>query len=82
LAAATAATAASLYGSLIQIGDKGVDVDAVSLSSLFDILKPGGGAAETAHTVITEYLDGFRVFLDHVDNTEIFGDDHEADPPF
>jgi hypothetical protein len=68
--------------SLIQVGDERIDVNPVSLGALFDILKPSGSAAKATHTVITEYFNGLGIFLDYLDNTKIFSDNQEVDPPF
>ena len=58
---------------VVDIGDEGIDVDAVSTGTLTDGFKVSSHAADAAKAVLLEDFDDLRVFLNGFNNTRIFG---------
>ena len=61
-----------LLDDFVQVGDEFISIDSVRHCALFNIFKPGGDAAQTAHAEIHEDFSSLRVFLHHIDNAHGF----------
>jgi hypothetical protein len=62
--------------SFVQVADEGIDVNAVSQSTLFDVFEVSGSAAQAAHASVNEYVNGVRVLLYNFDDAHIFSNSH------
>ena len=62
--------------SIVEVADEGIDVNAVSQCTLFDVFEVGGSAAKAAHAGVNEYVNGVGVLLDNFDDAHVFSDSH------
>ena len=57
---------------VVEVGDEGVDVDAVGTSALADGFEVSSHAANAAETVLLEDFNDLRIFLNGFNDTRVF----------
>lgn len=68
----------SSANSLVETLNQGINIDAVSHSTLLNVFEMSGSAAKAAHASVYEYINGIRIFLNNFKNAHVFRNCHNV----